>query len=449
LYTRAELAALFADHLPARQANKAGQLAAIDELALTDVALIEMLTAFEPGRIIAPLCLEVIAVLQLLFFGNRYQSLTEFVLADLGVVTYFAYPLDRSARKFATRAALEEYLALCALSDTYREQLEEGVTDQLPAVAEQVLGLTIEHESSTNRHARLCNALARELERLEELELALALYAQSGRHPARERTARVRERCGDWAGARAQCEAILAAPQCEEEQDAATRILPRMLRKLGEKPQPRPRDDFARIDLAVMQGDTRVELLAAEALASDWQAVHYVENSLMNTLFGLAFWQQIFEPLPGVFHHAYQGAPADMYDSEFLARRQSSIADRIEELRASDIESLLLEAFDTYYPCQCHWVDWRYITREIVASAARCIPKAHLLAIWQRQLFDPAGNRRGFPDLVAFGKAQGEYALVEVKGPGDALQDSQKRWLRFFARQGIPASVAWVEWRDD
>lgn len=449
LYTRPELAAIFPDSMPSKQAPKQSQLEAVAALALPDAALMGLLAEFEPGRIVAPLHLEVIGVLQLLFFGNRYQSLTDFVLDDLGVVTYYPYALDRSARKFATRAALDEYLALCELTDAYRELVDAGMTAELPPLAGQVAGIAVAHDSSASRHARLCNGLARELERLGELDLALALYADSGRHPARERTARVLERRGDWAGARAQCEAILADPQCEEEHDAAARILPRMLRKLGERPPPRPRDNFARIDLAVTQGQDRVELLAARALANDWQEVHYVENALINTLFGLAFWQQIFEPVPGAFHHAYQGAPADMYEAGFRARRQESLAARMAEIESGDLGALLTQAFDDYFPCQCRWVDWRYITREIVARAAQCIPKQHLLAIWRRQLFDPAGNRRGFPDLVAFGAGTGDYALIEVKGPGDALHDGQKRWLRFFAAQGIPASVAWVEWRDD
>jgi hypothetical protein len=63
-------------------------------------------------------------------------------------------------------------------------------------------------------------------------------------------------------------------------------------------------------------------------------------------------------------------------------------------------------------------------------------------------LFDPGENRRGFPDLVALGDTPGDYCLIEVKGPGDALQDSQKRWLRFFEKEGIPAAVAWVSWEE-
>ena len=50
------------------------------------------------------------------------------------------------------------------------------------------------------------------------------------------------------------------------------------------------------------------------------------------------------------------------------------------------------------------------------------------------------------PTLSPWGSVPGDYCLIEVKGPGDALQDSQKRWLRFFAQQGIPAAVAWVSW---
>ena len=63
-------------------------------------------------------------------------------------------------------------------------------------------------------------------------------------------------------------------------------------------------------------------------------------------------------------------------------------------------------------------------------------------------LFDPRENRKGFPDLIALGENEGEYCLYEVKGPGDALQDSQKRWLRFFQQFKIPAQVAWVTFKE-
>jgi hypothetical protein len=177
--------------------------------------------------------------------------------------------------------------------------------------------------------------------------------------------------------------------------------------------------------------------------------VHYVENTLMNTLFGLAFWEQIFEPVPGVFHNPFQSAPADMYDSAFRLRRADSLATRMKQLREQDLAALLPEAYLRYQHYECRWTHWRHISLDLVANCARLIPTGHLLAIWERMLFDPAQNRSGFPDLIALGTNKGEYSLIEVKGPGDALQDSQKRWLRYFKSHDIPSQVAWVEWRDD
>jgi sulfur relay (sulfurtransferase) complex TusBCD TusD component (DsrE family) len=37
--------------------------------------------------------------------------------------------------------------------------------------------------------------------------------------------------------------------------------------------------------------------------------------------------------------------------------------------------------------------------------------------------------------------------MIEVKGPGDRLQDNQKRWLEFCARHDMPVSVCYVAWQ--
>lgn len=38
--------------------------------------------------------------------------------------------------------------------------------------------------------------------------------------------------------------------------------------------------------------------------------------------------------------------------------------------------------------------------------------------------------------------------MIEVKGPGDRLQDNQLRWLDFCAEHGMPVSVCYVQWAD-
>ena len=450
LFTRKELLQAFSGVLATNQfPTKSALLSAIDELQLDETGMREALSVCDPQRLISPLGMDLAEHLQILFFGNRHQSLTEFVLEDLGVTRYFPYPLDRDHRLFHCREAFEEYLACAALGDEHRALLEQGQPEELPELASRMLALTIRFPSSEKRWQKLCNMLARDLERMQQLDTALELYSRSQLHPARERRARILEKRGDLVAADALCIQILSDPWNEAEREAASRILPRVKRKLDGGRHPRRRDVFINVALIMPRGDEPVEQQVATHLRGQWQAVHYVENSLMNTLFGLAFWEQIFEAVPGVFHHPYQSVPADMYDGAFRQRRATSVDARLAELGSQDLGKILPQAYRRYMSYQCRWVDWRQIDEALVETAARIIPAEHLMTIWERMLFDLKENRRGFPDLIAFGDNTGEYCMIEVKGPGDALQDNQKRWLRHFQAQQIPAQVAWVEWQDD
>ena len=62
-------------------------------------------------------------------------------------------------------------------------------------------------------------------------------------------------------------------------------------------------------------------------------------------------------------------------------------------------------------------------------------------------LRDVVDNRAGFPDLVQFWPDETRYRLVEVKGPGDRLQDNQRRFLEFCAAHGMPVFVCQVRER--
>jgi hypothetical protein len=295
----------------------------------------------------------------------------------------------------------------------------------------------------------LSNNVARDLERLAQWEHAIRLYSDSQLHPARERLARIYEGLEDWQQAEALCREILVDPWCEAEQEAAARILQRVRRKSSGERGTRQRVSFDEQQLSVQRVTGSVERDTAARLADDWQAVYYVENGLLNGLFGLAYWDVMFAPVRGAFNNPFQSAPADMYEQGFRQRRATLVSRRREMLAACDLPRELLDIAERYRGLQNRWVNWQLLDDELLAVALDCIPRQHLLAVWDRILFDPGENRRGFPDLIAFDPGAGRYQMIEVKGPGDALQDSQKRWLSFFAREDIPASVAWVTWADD
>lgn len=450
LFTVAEWRRAFAPDLPAAQPRtKPELLAAVADLQCPDADLLGRLLTATGDQLVAPVGGDTVELLQLLFFGNRRQGLTDFVLSDLGIARYYPYPLDRQQRLFSGREAVDEYRYWGELADVHWLLQDAGDAGGLAALAEEILAALPRFATTERRYWKLCNRLARNLERCGELALAAQLYARSQLHPARERHIRVLENTRNYTQALQQCRQLLEQPWCEEECEAAQRILPRLLRQLGQRLPARRRDTLRTLDLALPRVEFGVELAAASHLAADWRGVHYVENALFNSLFGLAFWEQIFAPVAGAFHNAFQSVPADMYQQGFYQRRQALLDARLAELATVDLYPELLAALHRFQGYQCRWVSWQLLSAALLEQVLACVPRAHLLAIWRRMLFDPGENRRGFPDLIALGEAPGAYCLIEVKGPGDQLQHGQRRWLRFFAEQGIPACVARVSWAGD
>jgi len=98
---------------------------------------------------------------------------------------------------------------------------------------------------------------------------------------------------------------------------------------------------------------------------------------------------------------------------------------------------------------QSPFVTWGLLNEKLLGWALRCLPAAHLRLWFEWIVRDVRMNRAGFPDLVQFWPHERRYRMVEVKGPGDRLQDNQRRLLEFCASHQMPVSVCYVRWRPD
>ena len=78
--------------------------------------------------------------------------------------------------------------------------------------------------------------------------------------------------------------------------------------------------------------------------------------------------------------------------------------------------------------------------------ALDCFPAAHLRAWFDWIIRDVKENRAGFPDLVQFYPEEGRYRMIEVKGPGDRVQDNQRRLLEYCVSHAMPVEVCYVKW---
>ena len=94
----------------------------------------------------------------------------------------------------------------------------------------------------------------------------------------------------------------------------------------------------------------------------------------------------------------------------------------------------------------CSLIHWPSLSPSLIEHALALIPAAHLEAVFRHLLLDLRHHRRGLPDLILLDRTAGRYRLIEVKGPGDRLQDHQRLWLQTMQQQGIPVSVLNVQW---
>ena len=95
---------------------------------------------------------------------------------------------------------------------------------------------------------------------------------------------------------------------------------------------------------------------------------------------------------------------------------------------------------------QSPFVAWEYLDENLLCLALDCIPAAHLKKWCERILLDIRTNRTGFPDLIQFWPDERRYSMIEVKGPGDRLQDNQLRWIEYCAAHQMPIVVCYVQW---
>lgn len=447
-------------------AEQLGQLLRKDELVallppatglrtLRKPELLEQLCALNTGprpfrqwcpdsseRLLSVLVGELCERLRLMFFGNLSQGWEEFVLAQLGILRYESVPLTRESRGFSCRADLQLYQHL----HNCRSLLEQGqpVADILQLLGEPRCDNPWLH----SRHARLLFQLARQLEREAASEAALQLYQRSGWKGARQRQIRILEKLQQHTQAHSLVEAALQAPEDDAELQLALRAQRRLARRLGYLPQSVATEpDNRRIELSLPGPyPLGVEHAVGEHLASPQAPVHYVENTLVTGLFGLLCWEAIFAPVPGAFFHPFHSAPADLHSPDFHSRRHELFAACLARLDSGDYQQHIRRTWQTKQGIQTPFVNWAVLSEDLLEQALHCLPATHLRLWFQRLLLDLRGNRAGMPDLIQFWPAERRYRMIEVKGPGDRLQDNQRRWLAFCARHGMPAEVCYVSW---
>ncbi|QVN21816.1 VRR-NUC domain-containing protein [Burkholderia pyrrocinia] len=384
--------------------------------------------------------------LRLMFFGNLHQDWSEFVLADLGVFQYESVPIAPSSRAFQQRGDVDAYLALQMCRDALDAWPDDLPFDDLLRAIDAV---GYAQPWLATRRAKLLFALGQACERRADWAAALDAYTRSAWPGSRHRRIRVLERCGRDDAALALALDARGGFESDEERQRVERMLPRLQRRVGQRiERAAAAPDVPRETLVLVRPDAfvSVEFAVRDHLAQPASPVHYVENTLINSLFGLLCWEPVFAAVPGAFFHPFQRGPADLHAPDFAARRADAFAACFAQLDSGAYRDTIRRHFATKAGLQSPFVFWGVLTDELLDEALACLPPEHLRLWFARLLADIRSNRSGLPDLVRFWPGERRYELIEVKGPGDRLQDNQTRWLAYCVAHGIPVRVVDVEW---
>uniref|UniRef100_A0A6B2KZY2 Fanconi-associated nuclease n=1 Tax=Arcella intermedia TaxID=1963864 RepID=A0A6B2KZY2_9EUKA len=215
--------------------------------------------------------------------------------------------------------------------------------------------------------------------------------------------------------------------------------------------------------------------------ASDgWSGIH-CEGSPFLTIFGLIFWEIIYDAsIPHVFQTPYQTSPLDFGTESFYLSRKDAIENVLSMIRSDEPLSsssvvttssqaspiipsqsvtpspeypatittdLLTQSYNNYRGIQSRFVDWdKCLPLSFLCNLCCCIG-GNVLSVILRVMAKEA-SISGMPDLILYKEKERISKFVEVKGPRDRLSDKQRVWIDTLLEAGADVQVLHVTDKD-
>lgn len=392
-----------------------------------------------------------VQMLKFLFFGSRHGDMTEFVTRDLGFQSYEKFDEDKMVAYFQTRQEVEDKLKVSlAREDFYlMQQADIEVLD----IYNWFMDWTSTHrkelsEIAVPTYGTFSLRVALYLEKKKALDEALTIFRLTEESPSRERQVRILDKQKNREEAKALCELILAEPQNATEQffaeDYLNRLEATLLKKKSKKAVTQQLHNSNTITIAATW-KRQVEFGVIDYYQNRGMKAEFTENHLWRSLFGLLFWDIIFDTDSLAIHHPLQRSPSDLFKPTFFEKRREKMEERLKMLEDEDttmiyMNRIFFEKFGLTNPL----VEWYGGLFPLILTVLERLSPEQITLITLEMAKNLRQNLRGFPDLFIWG--DGEYSFIEVKSPTDSLSNQQLFWLRFFESINVQSKVLRVEW---
>jgi hypothetical protein len=392
-----------------------------------------------------------VQMLKFLFFGSRHGDMTEFVTRDLGFQSYEKFDEDKMVAYFQTRQEVEDKLKVSlAREDFYlMQQADIEILD----IYNWFMDWTSTHRKDLSEiaiptYGTFSLRVALYLEKKKALDEALTIFRLTEESPSRERQVRILDKQKNKEEAKALCEVILAEPQNATEQFFAEDYLNRLEAQLLKKKSKKA------VTLQLLGSESitipaswkrQVEFGVIDYYQNRNMKAEFTENHLWRSLFGLLFWDIIFDTDSLAIHHPLQRSPSDLFKPTFFEKRKEKMEERLKMLEDEDattvyMNRIFFEKFGLTNPL----VEWYGGLFPLILTVLEKLSPEQITLITLEMAKNLRQNLRGFPDLFIW--ADGEYSFIEVKSPTDSLSNQQLFWLRFFESINVRSKVLRVEW---
>jgi DNA polymerase-3 subunit epsilon len=374
-----------------------------------------------------------------LYFGNTKSRLNQFSLRDLGVMNTREEQAQMQSRFDCKDAALSSFnmsMYLRALRRSSLDNVQE--IENLITRAPEAIGFSAQEKHQQVMIALGCAMLP--LDTSRALEILHAIDAEQ----AQEKWCREAYKHGMVDAVKAKLEAIIDNPLSDKALSFAEDFLARKYQQKRTSlltDMLREGNQHLKLDETFKGG---VERGVVAHYKQKGISAYRTENTLWRSLFGLMFWQELFE-LPGLgLATQFDFMPTCLKQNNFYALAKAQIEAKLALFESpAQCMSILVKNAAKYHGKGQGIFHWR---SDLLEHLQLFIAKAPMRGVKQqllRMAQDWQGCHDGFPDIMVI--EDNHLRFEEIKGEGDSLRRNQLLCIQKLREFGFDVRITTVD----
>ncbi|RTM14610.1 MAG: exonuclease [Bradyrhizobiaceae bacterium] len=374
-----------------------------------------------------------------LYFGKTERDLKNFALRDLGILS------TNKESSFQARFADGDEARACFHYSRLLDRLEvksAGVYQD--AVSDIFGGPDCVSDYAAELRSRAACQAGQFFEKKGEGDLATQLYRSGSSPECHERLVRLLYGSGKRADAEDLLRRMIDDPASDGELVFATDFYARKFggRRTGSC------TELLRAGVTLTVDDTyrgNPEAGVAGVMRRQGYRVFFAENTLWHSLFGLLFWDELFES--DLLNSSFDWVPHCLKDRTFVRRFAAQIDEKLDAVRTGNALNLLLRPIAAKWGRPNGIFAWDHVEVEALRALLSGAGGEGIATVLRLLCQNFRDMRDGFPDLML--EKDGAVSFMEVKAEGDVIRRNQLTRLRQLGSAGIRAEIGRVDYRFD